>query len=103
MGAANVADIPAAARDTIVAKAEKGIDIVPVDTVEQTAVERGLTPDQAHAVATDYGDAQLDALRLALGAVAAAALFSLWFTRHLPPSALAAESTGESEPAAAAA
>ena len=31
----------------------------------------GLTQDQAQAVAADYGDAQLDALRLALGAVAA--------------------------------
>ena len=96
-------DIPAAARETIVAKTEKGIDIVPVDDVEQAAVEGGLTPDQAQEVATDYGDAQLDALRLALGAVAAVALLSLWFTRQLPSSALAAESTGESEPAAAAA
>ena len=33
---------------------------------------------------TDYGDAQLEALRLALGAVALAALLSLWFTRRLP-------------------
>jgi len=76
---------------------------VPVDDVEQAAVEGGLTQDQAHEVATDYSDAQLDALRLALGAVAAVALLSLWFTRQLPSSALAAESAGESEPAAAAA
>ena len=64
--------------------AQKGIDIVPVADVEQAAVEGGLTQEQAEAVATDYGDAQLEALRLALGAVAAAALFSLWFTRRLP-------------------
>jgi MFS family permease len=77
-------DIPAAARETIVGDAQKGIDILPVADVEKAAVEGGLTQDQADSVATDYGDAQLEALRLALGAVAAAALFSLWFTRRLP-------------------
>lgn len=82
-------DVPAAARETIVAKAQQGIDIVPVEDVEQAAVEGGLTQDQAHAVATDYSDAQLEALRLALGAVAAAALLSLWFTRRLPTESLA--------------
>jgi MFS family permease len=80
--------IPAAARQTIVANTEQGIDIVPVDTVETAAVEGGLTPEQAEVVATDYGDAQLEALRLALGAVAAAALLSLWFTRRLPAESL---------------
>ena len=41
-------------------------------------------------MAADYGDAQLDALRLALGAVALAALLSLVFTRRLPTTPLAA-------------
>jgi MFS family permease len=81
--------VPQAARETIVATTEEGIDIVPVAAVEQAGVDGGLTPDQARAVATDYGDAQLDALRLALGAVALAALLSLWLTRHLPTSSLA--------------
>ena len=44
----------------------------------------GSPPSEARAVADDYGEAQLDALRLALGAVALAALLSLWFTRRLP-------------------
>ena len=82
-------DVPPAARETIVAKTQQGIDIVPVGDVEQAAIEGGLTQDQAHAVATDYSDAQLEALRLALGAVAAAALLSLWFTRRLPTESLA--------------
>src|SRR4051812_573791 len=51
--------IPAAARQTIVAKAGKGIDIVPVADVEKAAVNGGLTEAQAKAVAADYGDAQL--------------------------------------------
>ncbi len=81
-------DVPEAARATIAANAAEGIDIVPVADVEQAAVEGGLTPDQASAVASDYGDAQLQALRLALGAIALAALLSLWFTRRLPTAAL---------------
>src|SRR5829696_4937848 len=51
-------DIPAAARQSIAASTEKGIDIVPVSAVEQAATEGGLSPDQARAVAADYGDAQ---------------------------------------------
>jgi MFS family permease len=94
-------NIPAAARQEIVANAEQGIDIVPVKAVEEAAVKGGLTPDQASAVAADYGDAQLDALRLSLGAVALAALLSLWFTRDLPTRSLAAEDDVSATPAAA--
>jgi hypothetical protein len=81
--------VPAAAREQIVANANNGIDIVPVGAVEDAAVKGGLSPEQAHAVAADYGEAQLDALRLALGAVALAALFSLPLTRKLPTASLA--------------
>ena len=93
--------IPVAARETIVANAEDGIDIVPVEEVEQAATDGGLTQDEATAVAADYGDAQLDALRLALGAVALAALLSLWFTGRLPTESLAGDKVGATEPAAA--
>jgi hypothetical protein len=95
-------NVPAAARETIVAQAQQGIDIVPVDAVEQAAVKGGLTDDQARAVAGDYGDAQLDALRLSLGAVALAALLSLWFTRRLPTESLAEDEVHAMEPVAAA-
>jgi hypothetical protein len=50
-------------------------------------------------VAADYGDAELDALRVSTGAVAAIALLCLWFTRKLPTSAVAPAS--EPDPAAA--
>ena len=93
--------IPVAARETIVANTEEGIDIVPVEEVEQAATDGGLTQDEATAVAADYGDAQLDALRLALGAVALAALLSLWFTGRLPTESLAGDEVGATEPAAA--
>jgi MFS family permease len=86
--AANPA-IPPPARTAILANTEKGIDIVPVTSVEQAALHGGLPPDEAEAVAKSYGDAQLEALRLALGAVATIALLSLWFTRRLPTSSVA--------------
>jgi MFS family permease len=91
-------DVPPAARETIVANTEQGIDIVPVAAVEDAAVDGGLSPDQARAVAADYGDAQLDALRLSLGAVGLAALLSLWLTRRLPTKSLAATQVAAPEP-----
>jgi Na+/melibiose symporter-like transporter len=63
---------------------EKGVPVVPVDQVEQAAEQEGLPPDQAQAVAAEYGDAQLQGLKTAIGAVAMFALLSLWFTRKLP-------------------
>jgi hypothetical protein len=91
--------VPSAARETLVAKAEQGLDIVPVADVERAVVKGGLTPDEARAVADDYGDAQLDALRLSLGAVALTALLSLWLTRRLPSQSLAeSELADETEP-----
>ena len=71
--------------------------IVTVQTVEQAALDAGLNPDQARAVAADYGDAQLDALRLSLGAVALAAVLALPFTRRLPTTSLAETGVGAAE------
>jgi Na+/melibiose symporter-like transporter len=89
--------LPADVRETIVANTEAGIDIAPVDEVEQLAQERGASEEQAQAIAADYGDAQLQALRLSLGAVALVALLSLWFTRRLPHAA-AAPQAGRAPP-----
>jgi MFS family permease len=76
--------VPESAREQIGRAAEKGIPVVPVSDVEQVALEEGLSSDQAQALADDYGDAQLQALKRAIGAVGIFALLSLWFTRRLP-------------------
>ena len=76
--------IPADVRDRLAQVAEKGIPVVPVADVEQAVVDAGVPPGQAKAIADDYGDAQLDGLKRAIGAVAVFALLSLWFTRRLP-------------------
>jgi MFS family permease len=63
-----------------------GIPVVPVDDVEQAVLEAGVPPAEATAIAEDYGDAQLEALKKSLLAVALIAAGSLWFTRRLPGS-----------------
>ncbi len=92
-------DLPPQVRDRLVDAASKGIPVVPVDQVEQVALDNGLPQNQATAVADDYGAAQLDGLKRALGAVATLAFLSLWFTRRLPGRTLRA---GPPEPVPAA-
>jgi len=88
--------------------AKHGIPVVPVSQVERAARDAGLSSSEASAVAGHYGDAQLDALKLALGAVGLLAVLSLWFTRNLPgrgppaPAPDASESEPEAEAEAAA-
>jgi MFS family permease len=76
--------VPASAREQLAEVAETGIPVVPVADVEEAVTQAGLSEDQASAVAADYGDAQLQALKRAIGAVAIFAFLALWFTRHLP-------------------
>jgi MFS family permease len=86
--ATTVADNPALPADVRVAISEtaqeSGLDIVTAEQAEQYALDAGLPPDQAAAVADDYADALVTGLQNALAAVAVFALLGLWFTRHLP-------------------
>jgi EmrB/QacA subfamily drug resistance transporter len=76
--------VPQAARTELAATAHEGIPVVATDDVEAAARKAGASAEQARAIAADYSDAELDALRRALGAVGALSLLSLWFTRRLP-------------------
>jgi EmrB/QacA subfamily drug resistance transporter len=76
--------IPSSARQQIEQAANKGIPVVPVSEVEQVAEEEGLSKEQADSVGDAYGDAQLQGLKRAIGAVGVFAVLSLWFTRGLP-------------------
>ena len=71
-------------RERVAELSEKGIPVAPVADVRQAALDEGVPPDQAEALADDYGDAQLQGLKRAIGAVGIFALLSLWFTRGLP-------------------
>ncbi|MEX1142845.1 MAG: MFS transporter [Thermoleophilaceae bacterium] len=76
--------VPGPVREQVTQIAQQGIPVVPVADVEQAAIGGGLPPAQARALADDYGDAQLQALKRAIGAVGVFALLSLWSTRRLP-------------------
>jgi EmrB/QacA subfamily drug resistance transporter len=76
--------VPASVRERVAQVEQKGVPVVPVEEVEQAALDEGVPPGAAQAVADDYGDAQLQGLKRAIGAVAIFALLSLWFTRRLP-------------------
>lgn len=85
--------VPEPVRRQVAQIAEKGIPVVPVADVEQAALDEGLPDDQAEALSDDYGDAQLQGLKRAIGAVGIFALLSLWFTRGLPGRAEPARAT----------
>jgi EmrB/QacA subfamily drug resistance transporter len=70
---------------------EAGIPVVPVDDVEQAARKAGASEAEAAELADHYGDAQLQALKRAIGAVGIFAVLSFWFTRRLPAQRLTGE------------
>ena len=76
--------VPASVNERVAEVAERGLAVVPVEDVEQAARDAGVRPGVAAELADDYGDAQLQALKRAIGAVAIFALLALWFTRGLP-------------------
>jgi hypothetical protein len=78
-------------RAEITAATEQGIEIVTTEQANAAATSAGLSPTEADAVTADYADAQLEALKKAMLAVALLAFLSLLFTRRLPGKTLEAE------------
>jgi MFS family permease len=76
--------VPADVKTQLAAATENGIPIVTTDQAHAALRDAGLSPAAADAVTADYGDAQLDALKTSMLAVALLAVLSLWFTRRLP-------------------
>jgi MFS family permease len=76
--------IPEPVKQQISQAGEAGIPVVAADDVEQVALKNGVSKDQAATIADHYEDAELQGLKRAIGAVAVAAVLSLWFTRRLP-------------------
>jgi len=68
----------------LAAATESGIPIVTTEQAHQALLDAGATPAEADAVTADYGNAQLDALKTSMLAVALLAVISFWFTRRLP-------------------
>jgi len=76
--------VSADVKTQISAATEQGIPIVTTEQAHQTLLDAGLSQADADAVTADYADAQLNALKTAMLAVAFLALLSFWFTRRLP-------------------
>src|SRR5207342_1496518 len=76
--------VPADVKTQVSAVTEKGIPIVTTEQAHQALLDAGLSPAEADAVTEDYGNAQLDALKTSMLAVAFLAVLSFWFTRRLP-------------------
>lgn len=93
----NNPDLPPQVRTELSKKTAQGIPFIAGSSVESEATKAGLSSEQAKATAKAYDEAQLTALKTALGAVAAIVVLAFWFTRRLPSQPMAAA------PAAAAA
>jgi MFS family permease len=76
--------VPPDVKAQIAAATEEGIPIVTTDQAHQALLDAGLKPADADAVTEDYGNAQLNALKTSMLAVALLAVLSFWFTRRLP-------------------
>jgi hypothetical protein len=76
--------VPSDVKTQIAAATEKSIPIVTTEQAHLALRDAGLTPADADAVTADYSNAQLDALKTSMLAVAFLAVLSFWFTRRLP-------------------
>ena len=84
-------DVPPTVQERIVNGSEQGVQMVSRSTAETIAEQAGLPPGQVDAVVSDYGDAQIDALKRALLGAALFALVALWFADELPARPLGAD------------
>ena len=85
-------------RAQIAAATQQGIEIVTTEQAHAAAISAGLSPAEADAVTADYADAQLEALKKAMLAVALLALLSVLFTRRLPSKPSRAEPDATASP-----
>lgn len=71
-------------RTQVATSTQDGVPIVSQAEAEQLVVEAGGSPEVAAAIAQDYADSQIEALRQAIFIVFALLIVSLLFSRHLP-------------------
>ena len=82
-----IANNPAVTSDQkteIATATAKGIPIITTQQAHEALLDAGATEAQATTITADYADAELQALKRSMLAVASLALLSLWFTRRLP-------------------
>jgi EmrB/QacA subfamily drug resistance transporter len=77
-------------QERLAAATEEGVEFVPTVTVEAKLEKSGAPPGEVEEITAGYEDSQILALKVALLAVAAFVVVSLWFTRTLPDRPLVA-------------
>jgi len=82
-------DLPAHVRSEVESATKDGLEFVPASSVEQVVRNRGASKQVAAELTSAYGDAQVLALKAALGGVAVAMVLGFWATRRLPDQPLA--------------
>jgi len=93
-------DISGDARSQVVERVESGVPIVSEAEAEQLVLDAGGDADTAAAIASDYADSQLEALKQAIFIVFALLVLSLFLSRNLPAEVSARrEPEVEAEPA----
>ena len=81
--------IPAKTQSQIEAKTTKGIQLVPADDVSEALKQSGVPESVAKPIVSDYSDAQITALKTALGGVAVVVVLGFSVTGRLPTEPLA--------------
>lgn len=98
----NTPSLPPQVRSQIVASTKHGLPFVPAKDVTAKADKEGLSA-QAASVTASYAEAQVDALKVAMGGVAALVLLAMLATRGLPMERLVSADADPDPPAVAAA
>jgi EmrB/QacA subfamily drug resistance transporter len=83
-------DLPASVRTQVSDRTSGGLQFVPAAEAAEIAEQAGLSKHNAQELSEDYGDAQITALKTALGGVIVVGVLGLWFTRRLPAQPLSA-------------
>ncbi len=81
--------IPSTVQAKVKEKTKKGIQFVPADDVAATLKQGGVPESVAKPIVDDYSDAQITALKTALGGVAVIVVLAFPVTRKLPAEPLA--------------
>lgn len=80
----NNSSLPAETKSTITANASTGVEIVPVSSVQQIAIDAGVSEQDAEIITNEYEAAQLGGLKESLFFLVALSLFSLLLSRGIP-------------------
>lgn len=80
----NNSALPSNVKNTITQNSSTGVEIVPVDSITQIALDNGVTQEEAEIITNDYLDAQLDGLRQSIFFLVAISVLSLLLSRGIP-------------------